>query len=54
MVSRVRTGMPSNEMTVAIPAAKLEETLDALAAAQQADRAVAQYAADDKRRFQAG
>ena len=54
MVSRVRTGMPSNEMTVAIPAAKLDETLDALAAAQQADRAVAQYAADDKRRFQAG
>ncbi len=54
MVSRVRTGMPSNEMTVAIPAAKLEQTLDALATAQQADRAVAQYAADDKRRFQAG
>ena len=54
MVSRVRTGMPSNEMTVAIPAATLDATLDALAAAQRADRAVAQYAADDKRRFQAG
>jgi uncharacterized protein (DUF169 family) len=54
MVSRVRTGMPSNEMTCAIPAAKLDATLDALAAAQQADRAVAEYAAQDKRRFAAG
>lgn len=54
MVSRVRTGMPSNEMTVAIPASQLDATLDALATAQQADRAVAEYAAQDKRRFQAG
>lgn len=51
MLSRVRTGMANTEMTCAVPAGRLDPLLDALAAAQPADRAVAQYAADDGKRF---
>jgi uncharacterized protein (DUF169 family) len=54
MLSRVRTGMANSEMTVAIPAGQLDALLDALATAQPADRAVAQYAAQDAKRFAEG
>jgi uncharacterized protein (DUF169 family) len=51
MLSRTRTGMSNNEMTCAIPAARLGEVVESLAAACGADRAVASYAAEDARRF---
>ena len=51
MLSRVRTGMNNAEMTCAVPGDRLDALLDALAAAQPADRAVAQYAAEDQKRF---
>ena len=50
-LSRVRTGMPAREMTCAIPGARLNEVLDALATTTVADSAVASYALEDARRF---
>jgi uncharacterized protein (DUF169 family) len=50
-LSRVRTGMPPIEMTCAIPAARLAETLASIERNAAADSAVAQYAAEDARRF---
>ena len=50
-LSRVRTEMPNSEMTCAIPAAQLPDLLERLERTAAADRAVAQYAAEDKARF---
>lgn len=50
-LSRVRTQMPNAEMTCAIPAAQLSDLLQRLEETAGADRAVAQYAADDMARF---
>ena len=52
MLSRVRTGMSNNEVTCALPAAKLGEFVARLTAAQLADLKVATYAAGDARRFE--
>jgi hypothetical protein len=43
--------MPAQEMTCAIPAAKLGAVLDALTATIDADGKVARYAGTDARRF---
>ena len=51
MLSRTRTGMSPDEMTCALPAARLQEVLQKLGAAAEADAAVASYAAEDSRRF---
>lgn len=51
MLSRVRTGIPNNEMTCAIPFAALPALLDNLEASVAADRRVAEYAAADSKRF---
>lgn len=53
MLSRVRTGMTNNEMTVAIPGSKLADVVAALKQARQADETVAAYAAQDAKRFAA-
>lgn len=50
-LSRVRTQMPNAEVTCAIPAAQLSGLLARLEETAVADRAVAQYAADDMARF---
>ena len=50
-LSRVRTGMNVAEMTMAIPGAKLEEFVTALARTASVDNVVARYAADDAKRF---
>ncbi|MCY3923007.1 MAG: DUF169 domain-containing protein [Chloroflexi bacterium] len=50
-LSRVRTQMPNAEVTCAIPASQLEGLLERLSETAVADRAVAQYAADDMARF---
>lgn len=51
MLSRVRTGMSNNEMTCAIPAARLGEVINALKSTAVADTAVAAYASQDASRF---
>jgi uncharacterized protein (DUF169 family) len=51
MLSRVRTGMSSNEVTCAIPGRRLPQLIEHLHAARSADMAVAAYAAEDARRF---
>jgi uncharacterized protein (DUF169 family) len=51
MLSRVRTGMSSNEMTCAIPAAKLGEVIEKLRRNAEIERTVAAYAAADAARF---
>jgi uncharacterized protein (DUF169 family) len=51
MLSRVRTGMSNNELTCAIPAAKLGEVLDKLRRNAEIERQVAVYAAQDAARF---
>ena len=51
MLSRVRTGMSNNEVTCALPAAKLAGLLERLKRAQAADIKVAAYAAEDAKRF---
>jgi len=51
MLSRVRTGMPTTEMTCAIPASKLSEVIRALDDTCAADGRVATYAAQDSKRF---
>jgi uncharacterized protein (DUF169 family) len=53
MLSRVRTGMASTEMSCAIPAARLAETVAALRRNAATERAVAAYAAADAARFAA-
>lgn len=50
-LSRVRTGMPNSEMTLAIPAAKLSDLIARIEATADCDNTVARYAADDLRRF---
>jgi uncharacterized protein (DUF169 family) len=50
-LSRLRTGMSPNEMTVAIPASRLAETVDKLDARKAANAAVAVYANADLKRF---
>jgi uncharacterized protein (DUF169 family) len=52
MLSRVRTGMSNNDVTCALPAAKLGDLVARLKKAQGADMKVAAYAADDAKRFQ--
>jgi uncharacterized protein (DUF169 family) len=51
MLSRVRTAMPSTDMTCAIPASRLSEVVEALERTAAVDAVVASYAADDARRF---
>jgi uncharacterized protein (DUF169 family) len=51
MLSRVRTGMSNNEMTCAIPAARLGEIVDLLRRNAETERTVATYAAQDAARF---
>ena len=53
MLSRVRTGMGNGEMSCAIPAAKLAETVAALRRNAETERTVAGYAAADAARFAA-
>ena len=50
-LSRVRTGMPDSQMTIAIPGARVQEVLDRLDATTHADAAVAAYARRDSARF---
>jgi uncharacterized protein (DUF169 family) len=50
-LSRVRTGMNVSEMTMAIPAPRLAEFVEALTATAAVDNVVARYAADDAARF---
>lgn len=51
MLSRVRTGMSNNEMTCAIPAARLPEFVAKLRVNAGIERTVATYAAQDAARF---
>jgi uncharacterized protein (DUF169 family) len=50
-LSRARTGMRPEEMTVAVPGARLAEVVDAVERTAQVDSVVAKYAAEDARRF---
>ncbi|MGZ6910914.1 MAG: DUF169 domain-containing protein [Acidimicrobiia bacterium] len=50
-LSRVRTGMPATEMTIAIPAARVSEVIEAIERNAVADAAVARYAGEDMQRF---
>ncbi|MBX7158837.1 MAG: DUF169 domain-containing protein [Acidimicrobiia bacterium] len=50
-VSRVRTGMPASQMTCAIPASRLAEAVQRIAAVASGDDVVMRYAADDAERF---
>jgi uncharacterized protein (DUF169 family) len=52
-LSRARTGMRPEEMTVAIPGERLAEVTAAVERAAAVDTVVARYAADDARRFAA-
>ena len=52
MLSRVRTGMPSTEMTCAIPGGRLGEVVDKLKETNRVDTIVSSYAAEDARRFE--
>lgn len=49
-VSRIRTGLPEDEMTCAIPARELESLIGRLEISTAADRAVSEYAAADMER----
>ena len=51
MLSRVRTGMPSEQMTCAIPGPQLASVVDAVKRTAEVDAVVARYAAADGRRF---
>ncbi len=51
MLSRVRTGMPSTEMTAVIPGPRLAEVVSALGKTDRIDSVVASYAAADAGRF---
>lgn len=50
-LSRARTGMKAEEMTCALPAARLREIVADLEAAAGLDRTMARYASADARRF---
>jgi uncharacterized protein (DUF169 family) len=50
-LSRARTGMRPEEMTVAIPGSRLTEVVDAVERMAGVDTVVAKYAAEDARRF---
>jgi uncharacterized protein (DUF169 family) len=50
-LSRVRTAMPATEMTIAIPAGKVGDVIDAIERNAVADAAVARYASEDMQRF---
>ena len=50
-LSRVRTGMPATEMTIAIPAGKVGDVIDAIERNAVADAAVARYTSEDMQRF---
>lgn len=50
-LSRERIGMDDGELTVALPATRLEELVTGLRGVRRADDAVVGYAADDKQRF---
>ena len=51
MLSRVRTGMPNQDMTCAIPGSRLGTVVEALRTVCEADRLVASYASEDGKRF---
>lgn len=51
-LSRARTGMRADEMTCALPAARLVEIVETIEAAAALDRAMARYAGADARRFE--
>lgn len=51
MLSRVRTGMSNNDMTCAIPGARLDEVVNRLEKAVAIDKTVAAYASKDAKRF---
>ena len=53
-LSRARTGMGPEEMTVAIPGGRLADVVDAVVSTAATDTVVAKYAAEDARRFAAG
>lgn len=50
-LSRARTGMRPDEMTVAFPGARLSEVAEAVERTAAVDTVVAKYAAEDARRF---
>jgi uncharacterized protein (DUF169 family) len=50
-LSRARTGMRADEMSCALPAARLAELVAAVEAAAELDRAMARYAGSDAQRF---
>jgi uncharacterized protein (DUF169 family) len=50
-LSRARTGMRADEMTVAIPGGRLAAVVEAVVRTAAVDTVVAKYAADDARRF---
>jgi len=50
-LSRARTGMPPEQMTCAIPGSRLSDVVDHLEATTALDRRMANYAANDARRF---
>jgi len=52
-LSRARTGMRPDEMTVAIPGPRLAEVVDGVVRTAAVDTVVAKYAAEDARRFAA-
>lgn len=51
MLSRQRTGMPSEQMTCAIPAGQLADVVERVTATAGTDAVVARYASEDARRF---
>src|SRR2546421_12381705 len=51
MLSRQRTGMPSEQMTCAIPAARLADVVARVEATAATDAVVARYASQDATRF---
>jgi uncharacterized protein (DUF169 family) len=50
-LSRARTGMQPDEMTVAIPGGRLASVVEAVERTAAIDTVVAKYAAEDARRF---
>ena len=54
MLSRVRTGMASTELTCAIPGTKLAEVVERVVRTAAVDATVGRYAAEDGRRFRTG
>jgi uncharacterized protein (DUF169 family) len=53
-LSRARTGMRPEELTVAIPGVRLSTVVEAVERAAAVDTVVAKYAAEDARRFAVG